>query len=82
MKSDFIWMDCELIPYEEATVYIITPTLYYGVGILEGIRCYQTHQGPAVFRLHDHLERFLESIRILGVLDFPYSVEQIRQAVH
>jgi len=56
MKSDFIWMDGELIPYEEATVYIITPILYYGVGILEGIRCYQTHQGPAVFRLHDHLE--------------------------
>jgi branched-chain amino acid aminotransferase len=82
MKSDFIWMDGELIPYEEATVHIITPTLHYGVGIFEGIRCYQTPQGPAVFRLQDHLERFLESIRILGVLDFPYSVEQIRQAVH
>jgi len=82
MKSDFIWMDGELVPYEEATVHIITPTLHYGVGIFEGIRCYQTPQGSAVFRLQDHLERFLESIRILGVLDFPYSVEQIRHAVH
>ena len=82
MKSDLIWMDGELIRYEEATVHIINPTLHYGVGIFEGIRCYQTPQGPAVFRLQDHLERFLESIRILGVLDFPYSVEQIRQAVH
>jgi branched-chain amino acid aminotransferase len=82
MKSDLIWMDGELIPYEEATVHIINPTLHYGVGIFEGIRCYQTPQGPAVFRLQDHLKRFLESIRILGVLDFPYSVEQIRQAVH
>ena len=82
MKSDLIWMDGELIPYEEATVHIINPTLHYGVGIFEGIRCYQTPQGPAVFRLQDHLKLFLESIRILGVLDFPYSVEQIRQAVH
>jgi len=82
MKSDLIWMDGEPIPYEEATVHIINPTLHYGVGIFEGIRCYQTPQGPAVFRLQDHLKLFLESIRILGVLDFPYSVEQIRQAVH
>jgi len=82
MKSDLIWMDGELVPYEEATVHIINPTLHYGVGIFEGIRCYQTPQGPAVFRLQDHLKRFLESIRILGVIDFPYSVEQIRQAVH
>jgi len=82
MKSDLIWMDGELIPYEEATVHIITPTLHYGAGIFEGIRCYLTPQGPAIFRLQDHLERFLESIRILGVVDFPYSLEQIRKAVH
>jgi branched-chain amino acid aminotransferase len=56
MKSDLIWMDGELIPYEEATVHIINPTLQYGVGIFEGIRCYQTPQGPAVFRLQDHLK--------------------------
>jgi branched-chain amino acid aminotransferase len=82
MKSDLIWMDGELIPYEEATVHIITPTLHYGAGVFEGIRCYLTPQGPAVFRLRDHLERFLESIRILGVLDFPYSVERMQDAVH
>jgi branched-chain amino acid aminotransferase len=56
--------------------------MHYGVGIFEGIRCYQTPQGPAIFRLRDHLERLIESIQILGVLDFPYSVDQIRQAVH
>lgn len=82
MKSDFIWMDGELVPYEDATVHLITPTLHYGIGVFEGIRCYKTPQGPAVFRLRDHLERFLDSIHILGIGDFPYNVEDIRKAVH
>lgn len=82
MKSDFIWMDGELVPYEQATVHFITPTLHYGMGVFEGIRCYATPKGPAVFRLKDHLVRFLESIHILGLRDFPYSVDDLRQAVH
>ncbi len=82
MKSDFIWLDDKLVPYEEATVHVITPTLHYGVGVFEGIRCYQTPRGPAIFRLQDHLERFIESIHILGILDFSYSVEVIREAVY
>lgn len=82
MKSDFIWMDGELVPYEKATVHFITPTLHYGVGVFEGIRCYNTPQGPAVFRLREHLERFLDSIHVLGIGDFPYTVEDLRKAVH
>lgn len=82
MKSDFIWMDGELVPYEKATIHFITPTLHYGMGVFEGIRCYQTPQGPAVFRLREHLERFRESIHILGIGNFPYTVEDMRQAVH
>ena len=82
MKSDFIWMDGELVPYDQATVHFITPTLHYGMGVFEGIRCYQTPTGPAVFRLREHLVRFLESIHILGVRDFPYSVDELRLAVH
>jgi branched-chain amino acid aminotransferase len=82
MKSDFIWMNGELIPYEQATVHFITPTLHYGIGVFEGIRCYQTPQGPAVFRLEDHLRRFLESIHILGIRDFPYDVATLRSATH
>jgi branched-chain amino acid aminotransferase len=82
MKSDFIWMDGELVPYEQATVHFITPTLHYGVGVFEGIRCYATPQGPAVFRLRDHMQRFIESIHILGVQEFPYTVEDLRLAVH
>ncbi len=82
MKSDFIWMDGELVPYEQATVHFITPTLHYGMGVFEGIRCYQTPKGPAVFRLREHLLRFLDSIHILGINDFPYSVDELRQATH
>jgi branched-chain amino acid aminotransferase len=82
MSSEFIWMNGELIPYEQATVHFITPTLHYGIGVFEGIRCYQTPQGPAVFRLEDHLKRFLESIHILGIQDFPYDVPMLRSATH
>jgi branched-chain amino acid aminotransferase len=81
MKSDFIWMDGELVPYEQATVPFLTPTLHYGPGVFEGIRCYETSLGPAVFRLRDHMQRFLESIHILGVLDFPFTLDQLVQGV-
>ncbi len=81
MKSDLIWMDGELVPYEQATVHFITPTLHYGVGVFEGIRCYSASKGPAVFRLRDHMQRFVESIYILGIRDFPYTVEALCQAV-
>jgi branched-chain amino acid aminotransferase len=70
MDSHMVWMDGELVPYDQATVPMLTPTLHYGVGVFEGIRCYRTPQGPAVFRLREHLERFLDSIHILGVRDF------------
>ena len=82
MRSDYIWMDGELVPYEQATVHFMTPTIHYGVGVFEGIRCYNTSRGPAVFRLAEHLQRFIESIKILGVMDFPYTVEDLRQGVH
>lgn len=81
MTSDLIWMDGILVPYDQATVHFITPTLHYGVGVFEGIRCYSTPRGPAVFRLQEHLQRFLESIHILGIVDFPYTVEELRLAV-
>ena len=81
MRSDFIWMDGDLVPYDQATVHFITPTLHYGLGVFEGIRCYETAHGPAVFRLTDHLQRFLESIHILGIEDFPYNFEDLRLAV-
>ena len=82
MKSEVIWMDGEFVAYEQAAVHVLSPSIHYGVGVFEGLRCYATDQGPAVFRLREHLERFLESIHILGFREFEYSVEDLRQAVH
>lgn len=82
MESKFIWMNGELVPFEKATVHFLTPALHYGLGAFEGIRCYNTPKGPAVFRLTDHLQRLLDSIHILGVREFPYSLDQLRSAVH
>jgi branched-chain amino acid aminotransferase len=82
MKSEFIWMDGEMVPYNQATVHFITPTLHYGLGVFEGIRCYRTPSGPGVFRLRDHMQRFLESIHILGIREFPYTLNQLCEAVH
>jgi branched-chain amino acid aminotransferase len=81
MKSNFVWMDGEMVPWDQATVHFLTPTLHYGPGVFEGIRCYETPQGPAVFRLKEHMERFLESIHILGVLNLSFTHLQLCQAV-
>lgn len=82
MKSDCIWMDGEFVPYEQATVHILNPTMHYGTGVFEGIRCYDTPKGSAIFRLRDHLKRFLESASIAGIRELPYSMEDLDHAVH
>lgn len=81
MKSDFIWIDGKFVPYEQATLHLISPTIHYGLGVFEGIRCYATERGPAVFRLRDHMRRFLESIHILGVREFQFTVDALQDAV-
>jgi branched-chain amino acid aminotransferase len=80
MKAEFIWMDGEIVPYQQARVHVLTPTLHYGLGAFEGIRAYQTPSGPGIFRLPEHLIRFLESAHIAGVRDFPYTSEELRAA--
>lgn len=82
MKSNYIWMDGELVPYEMATVHFLTPTLHYGTGVFEGIRCYSTSKGSAVFRLKPHLKRFIQSAKIAGIINFPYTQSQLYEAVH
>ena len=76
-----IWLNGELVPQSAATVPFLTPGLHYGVGAFEGIRCYATDHGPAVFRLPEHIARLLHSVRILGFRDFPYDAELLRAAV-
>jgi branched-chain amino acid aminotransferase len=70
MKSSFIWMNGELVEFEKATIHFLTPALHYGVGVFEGIRSYATSYGPAVFRLHEHMQRLVNSSKVLGFRDF------------
>ncbi|HEV8268983.1 MAG TPA: aminotransferase class IV, partial [Thermoanaerobaculia bacterium] len=81
LESKTIWMNGAFVPYEKAAVHFLTPGLHYGIGVFEGIRCYETPEGPAVFRLREHLERFLRSAEILGFRELPYSALDLTQAV-
>jgi branched-chain amino acid aminotransferase len=82
MESKYIWMDGKLVEYEKATLHFLTPALHYGMAAFEGIRCYNTPRGSAVFRLREHLQRLLDSAKVFGIRDFPYTLEDLRAAVH
>jgi len=71
-----IWMNGELVDWERAQVHVLTHTLHYGTGVFEGIRAYETADGPAVFRLTEHIQRLHNSAKILG-MEIPYSVEEL-----
>ena len=73
MESKYIWMNGELVEFEKATLHFLTPALHYGVGVFEGIRCYETERGPAVFRLKEHTERLGASAQVLGLRTPPHS---------
>ena len=77
---DHIWMDGELVAWEDAKVHILTHSLHYGSGVFEGIRAYTTSQGAAVFRLTDHIRRLFNSAKVY-LIDIPYSVEDLVEAV-
>jgi len=68
---DKIWMDGELVAWEDAKIHVLTHTLHYGCGVFEGIRAYETDRGPAVFRLDDHIDRLFNSAAIY-MLDIPF----------
>jgi branched-chain amino acid aminotransferase len=78
-ETDKIWMNGELVDWADATVHVGIHGLHYGTGVFEGIRCYETEKGPAVFRLTDHLARLHDSARLL-YMDIPYSVDELRSA--
>ncbi len=81
MESKFVWMDGELVPFEKATIHVLTPALHYGAAVFEGIRAYDTPKGPAVFRLTEHIDRLLGSAAVFGFRDMPFTVEQVVNAV-
>jgi branched-chain amino acid aminotransferase len=76
-----VWMNGELVEWENATIHVLSHALHYGSGVFEGIRCYETSRGPAVFRLRDHLERMERSAHIF-LMDIPYSVDELIAAAH
>ena len=75
-----IWMDGTMVDWADATVHVLTHTLHYGLGIFEGIRCYKTDRGPAIFRLREHIARLFQGVHIIG-MHMPYSEEEIATAV-
>ncbi len=81
MESKYIWMNGELVEFERATVHFLTPVMHYGMGVFEGIRCYDTDNGPAVFRLREHIERLIHSAHSFGFRDFPYTTSELEEAV-
>jgi branched-chain amino acid aminotransferase len=74
--TEQIWMNGELVPWDEARTHVLTHSLHYGMGVFEGIRAYETDKGPAVFRLTEHMERLHDSARIV-LMDLPYSVDEL-----
>ncbi|HYO58530.1 branched-chain amino acid transaminase [Archangium sp.] len=80
MDCKYIWMNGKLIPGTEAQMPFLTPAVHYGMAVFEGIRCYRTAKGPAVFRLREHIERLHRSAAVLGWRELPFTVGQLMEA--
>jgi branched-chain amino acid aminotransferase len=74
-----VWMDGQLVDWEKATVHVLTHSLHYGTGAFEGIRCYPTDEGPAVFRLREHMQRLVNSCKVL-LIPLPYDLHELTEA--
>jgi branched-chain amino acid aminotransferase len=80
-ETEKIWMNGELVDWNDARIHVGAHGLHYGSGVFEGIRAYETPKGPAVFRLTDHLQRFENSARLLH-MELGFTVEELREACH
>ena len=79
-ETSKIWMDGEFVDWADAKVHVLTHTLHYGLGVFEGIRCYRTTAGPAVFRLREHVERLYASAHI-SALRIPFTRDEFSEAI-
>lgn len=79
-ESEYIWFDGELVPWKDASIHVLSHVVHYGSSIFEGIRCYKTPAGPAVFRLEPHLRRMYDSCKVYR-MTIPYTREQFGQAI-
>lgn len=77
-QAEYIWKDGEFVKWEDATTHVLVHGLHYGTSFFEGIRLYDTHNGPAIFRLTDHIQRLIDSAKIYGI-DMPYSVDEMSE---
>jgi branched-chain amino acid aminotransferase len=77
--TPFIWFNGKLVPWEKATVHVLSHALHYGSSVFEGIRAYETHRGVGIFRLREHMQRFLDSAKIYRI-PMPFSHEQLSEA--
>ncbi|MCP5406217.1 MAG: branched-chain amino acid transaminase [Chromatiaceae bacterium] len=78
-RDGWIWLDGKMVPWRDAKIHVLTHTLHYGMGVIEGVRAYATDLGPAIFRLEDHTRRLLDSARILG-MKVPYDAATLNAA--
>ncbi|MCC6192881.1 MAG: aminotransferase class IV, partial [Burkholderiales bacterium] len=78
-RDGWIWYDGKLVPWRDATTHVLTHTLHYGMGVFEGVRCYKTVDGPAIFRLRDHTNRLFNSAHIYG-MKIPFTKDEIDAA--
>jgi len=78
--TEKIWMNGSFVKWNDATVHILTHSLHYRTGVIEGIRCYKTEAGPAVFRLQEHVDRFFDSAHICQ-LEMPFTRDAVREAI-
>jgi branched-chain amino acid aminotransferase len=78
-KTEKIWMDGELVNWDDAKIHVLTHTLHYGCGVFEGIRAYPTESGPGVFRLTDHITRLFNSAKIFAI-DVPFTPDELIEA--
>ena len=77
--TQFIWFNGKLVPWEKATVHVLAHALHYGSSVFEGVRAYATPQGPAIFRLRDHMRRLFDSAKIYRI-QLQFTADQINDA--
>ncbi len=79
VSADYVWMNGEFVAFEDAKVSVLTHALHYGTGVFEGVRCYDTPSGPAVFRHTAHIDRLFQSARLYH-MEIPFTREELKRA--
>ena len=80
INTEKIWMNGKLVGHDDANIHILSHVVHYGSSVFEGIRIYKTENGPAIFRLREHVKRLFDSAKVYR-MDIPYSIEEIEQAI-